>query len=223
VHRPAARRPRRHTGAALTAAVAAIATGCGGGGGGGGRAAVAVVAVEAQPCARPQRDRGLGVVVAAGLVATAAHTVDGDLRALTVDGVPGSVVALDPRTDLAVVRAAVDAEPVAWPSGDVDPIGAATLHLADGSHAVEVVRSGLLVVDDATDRTTYRRLVHTFTPGVAPGVSGAPLTTPDDRLLGVVVLDRRDTDEAHAVTAGELRTLVDAVDRGPAAASDCPD
>ena len=162
----------------------------------------------------PERDRGLGVVVADGLVATAAHTVDGDLRALTVDGIPGSVVALDPRTDLALVRADLDAEPVAWAADDVDPMGAATLHLADGPHEVEVVRSGPLVVEDATDRATYRRLVHTFTPGVAAGVSGAPLTTPDDLLLGIVVLDRRDTDEAHTVTAGELQALARRRGRG---------
>ena len=175
------------------------------------------------PAPGPSRDRGLGVVVADGLVATAAHTVDGDLRALTVDGVPGSVVALDARTDLALVRADLDVEPVPWPAGDVEPIGAATLHLADGPHPVEVVRSGPLVVEDATDRATYRRLVHTFTPGVAAGASGAPLTTPDDLLLGIVVLDRRDTDEAHAVTAGELRTLLDATAGGPAVAPNCPD
>ena len=121
------------------------------------------------------------------------------------------------------MRADLDVEPVPWPAGDVEPIGAATLHLADGPHPVEVVRSGPLVVEDTTDRATYRRLVHTFTPGVAAGASGAPLTTPDDLLLGIVVLDRRDTAEAHAVTAGELRTLLDATAGGPAVAPNCPD
>ena len=48
----------------------------------------AVVAVAAQPCRRPTRDLGIGVVVADGLVLTAAHTVDGDRRAVTVDGRP---------------------------------------------------------------------------------------------------------------------------------------
>jgi hypothetical protein len=184
---------------------------------------VPVVAVAAQPCDRPQHDRGLGVVVADDLVATAAHTVDGDLRALTVDGVPAAVVATDARTDLALVRVALDADPVAFAADDVDPLGPANVGLADGVLAVEVVRTGELVVDDTTDRATYRRLVQTFAPGVDAGVSGAPLTTTDGRLLGVVVLDRRDTDEAHAVATSELRSLVDAGGGRPAAAPRCPD
>ena len=184
--------------------------------------AVDVVAIEAQPCSHPQHDRGLGVAVADGVVATAAHTVDGDLRALTVDGAPAGVVALDPRTDLALVRADVGARPVAPADDATAPIGPALVHLADGPHPVDVVRSGPLVVHDVTDRARYRRLVHTFTPGVLPGASGAPLTTTDGRLLGIVVLDRRDTDEAHAVTAGELRALLADAGDGPAAAPDCP-
>jgi S1-C subfamily serine protease len=197
-----------------------VPAGCGGGGD--DAEAVAVVTIAAQPCARPQRARGLGVAVAEGLVATAAHTVEGDLRRLTVDGVAGRVVAVDPRADLALLQADVDARPVVFAADDVDPIGSARLHLADGPHPVDVVRTGPLVVDDVTEHVRHRRDVHTFSPGVESGASGAPLTTTDGRLLGVVVLDRTDTDEAHAVTARELRSLVEQVGEGSPAPPGCP-
>ncbi|MBA3604685.1 MAG: hypothetical protein H0W46_01670, partial [Acidimicrobiia bacterium] len=157
-------------------------------------------------CQRPVPDRGLGVVVGDGLVATAAHTVEGELRGLTVDGAPATVVAIDARTDLAVLGVPTAATPMAL--ADVVAPVSAVLHDLDGAHDVEVVRTGTLVVHDTTDRVRHERQVHTFTPGVPAGTSGAPITTADRALLGIVVLDRADRDAADAVTSAELAALL---------------
>lgn len=173
-------------------------------------ATVPVVAVAAQPCMRPTRDRGLGVVVGDDLVATAAHTVEGRRRELTVDGRPATVVAIDARTDLALLAA----ETTGAVSRLVDePAPAAVVHTDDGPVIVDIVGTVTLVVNDVTTGQRHERRAHAFTPGVADGTSGAPLTTIDGDILGIVVLDRRDDDVAYAVTAAELRDLL-AAERG---------
>jgi S1-C subfamily serine protease len=174
-----------------------------------------VVEVAAQPCDRPTRSLGLGVVVADDLVATAAHTVEGPLRTLTVDGAPATLVATDARTDLALLAADVDA-----PAAELatEPLETATVLDAP----VRVVRSGTLVVHDATDRARYERDVHVITPGVAEGASGAPLVDDEGRVAGIVVLDNQDDGVAYAVTAAELSALMAAPDPDPSAAEVCP-
>ena len=71
------------------------------------------------------------------------------------------------------------------------------------------MRTGRLVVDDVTDGVRHEREVHTFTPGVEPGTSGAPLVDDEGRLAGIVVLTNRTDGTAYAVTAAELRRLID--------------
>jgi S1-C subfamily serine protease len=164
------------------------------------------VDVAAQPCDRPTRSLGLGVVVADGIVATAAHTVEGRLRALTVDDVPAQVVALDARTDLALLAADLTAAPTELATG-VPDIG--TVITADGPRDARIVRTGPLLVHDTTDGERYERQVHTFTPGVDDGTSGAPLVDADARLLGIVVLDNPSDGVAYAVTSGEVAALLD--------------
>jgi S1-C subfamily serine protease len=207
---PAARRPRL-----VAAALVALIGGCSDDG---PVARPTVVGVAAQPCTTPNRARGLGVVVADGLVATAAHTVDGPLRDLTVDGVAATVAAIEPRTDLALLAVALDAAPAELSN---DPTATATV-LGSRPAPVRIVRTGTLVVHDATDRARYEREVHTFTPGVEQGTSGAPLVDADGRVLGVVVLDSRDHDVGYAVTAGELAAVVErSSGRTPAAEGEC--
>ena len=77
---------------------------------------------------------------------------------------------------------------------------------------VEILRTGPLVVRDSTDRARYQREVHTFTPGVEDGASGAPLVDDDGRVLGIVVLDNRGRGVAYAVTGEELSRLLRAGD-----------
>jgi S1-C subfamily serine protease len=206
--------PRRVAGALIVGATLAAC----GGDDEASSADVSVVAVAAQPCDRPTRDRGLGVVVGNGLVATAAHTVDGPRRRLTVDDVPAEIVSVDQRTDLALLAA-----DVAGPGAELslEAPGRATVMTPGSALGVELVRTGRLVVHDATARTRHERQVHTFTPGVAEGTSGAPLVDEDGRLLGIVVLDNRTDGTAYAVAATELAGLL-AEERGAAAPVGCP-
>jgi S1-C subfamily serine protease len=177
------------------------------------------VEVAAQPCNRPNRAFGLGVVVADGVVATAGHTVDGTLRELTVDGIPAAVIVVDPRTDLALLAVDHDAEPARLTHGSPR---VATVAMPSGLVEVEILRTGPLVVHDATDRARYEREVHTFTPGVEDGTSGAPLVDREGRLLGIVILDRPGRGVADAVTARELSALLDRSGGGSAAGGgDC--
>jgi S1-C subfamily serine protease len=189
VRRPAARLPRRVAGALI--ALAACADD------GPRDAAPRVVDVAAQPCRRPTADLGRGVVVADGLVLTAAHVVDGPRRTVEVDDHPAQVVGLDDRTDLALLAA-----PVTGPAVELGAPSAAAQSVVDAS--VRVLRSGPLVVHDATTGEVHRRDVHTFRPMVVPGTSGSPLLDDRGRLLGIVVLDNRTNGTAYAVTAAEI-------------------
>jgi S1-C subfamily serine protease len=165
----------------------------------------AVVRVAAQPCDTPNRSFGFGVVIAEDLVATAAHTVEGARRQVSVDGHPAQVVAIDARTDLALLAVDVDAAPGRIADGSPHH---AIVAVPDRSIDVEILRTGPLVVRDTTDRARYRREVHTFTPGVEDGTSGAPLVDDDGRVLGIVVLDNPGRGVAYAVTGKELANLV---------------
>ena len=210
MHRQVARRPRR-----LAGTLTLVAAACAGSSGGG---TATVVEVVAQPCDTPNRDIGLGVVVGDGLVMTAAHTVEGPRRAITVDGESAELVALDARTDLALLSADVDGEPAVLAQ---DVPSSAVLRTADGEQTVEIVRTGGLVVNDATEGTRHRREVHTFTPGVRAGTSGAPLVDADGAVIGVVVLANRGDGTAYAVTADEIADVLGGAQRH-AAPPRCP-
>jgi S1-C subfamily serine protease len=211
MHRPPPRRPR-----SLAVALILLGAACASDADSGTTQAevVELVEVVAQPCDRPTRSFGYGVVVADDVVVTAAHTIEGDLRTLTADGAPATVIASDPRTDLALLRSELDARPA-----DLTPAPLEAGTVLD--RPVQVTRTGVLVVHDATDRARYVREVHTFSPGVEEGTSGAPLVAPDGRVAGVVVLDNAGDGVAYAVTAGELASLLDAP--RTAAPTGCPD
>jgi Trypsin-like peptidase domain len=221
VHRPSARRARAVLTLAVSVAAPAplalaacaddgpIATS----GGPDALGVVDVVTVAAQRCETPNRAHGLGVVVAPGTVVTAGHTVEGNLRALEVDGRPGVVRLLDRTTDLAVL----DVLGLPGPSGpdimrpatrsDSALVDTAMLVRPDGASDVRLLRRETLVVDHASDDATYRRHVVVFAPGVIEGDSGAPLVGEEGSLVGVVILTRDDR-EAYAVTAAEVADLL---------------
>jgi S1-C subfamily serine protease len=197
MHCPAPRRPRR-----LAALIALTACS-----GGSAAAPPEVVAVSAQPCSSPNRSLGWGVVVAEGLVATAAHTVEEPLRDLRVDGRPATLVTVDARTDLALLAAPeVGTEPADL--SERTP-SRATLLTPGAELPVALVSTGPLVVHDTTAGLRHERQVHRISPAVASGTSGAPLVDDDNRVLGIVVLSEPADDIAYAVTAGELGALIE--------------
>jgi hypothetical protein len=83
-------------------------------------------------------------------------------------------------------------------------VGDARVVTRVGSIDVDVLRTGTLVVHDATDRARYEREVHTVRPAVAAGTSGAPVVDEAGRVLGIVVLANRADDWSYAVTSAEI-------------------
>ena len=203
MRRPPARRPRLVAGALTAAAATAVGSSCADD----GPAAVPelrVVAVEAQPCDRPLPAEGIGVVLGDGVVITAGHVVEGPRRTVTVDGADATVVAVDPRTDLAVLRAD---EPGAAELTD-ELAGSLRVATTGGDIAVTVTRTGPLVVHDTTDQARYEREVHVVRPDVPDGTSGAPLVDDAGRVAGVVVLVNRGDASTYVVTSSEVRDVL---------------
>lgn len=172
-----------------------------------------VVVIESQRCRAPNVARGVGVVVGDDVVLTAGHTVEGDLRELTVDGEPAHVVLIDYNADLALLgttllpgRERVDGLPLSAGSPEhlvlIGPAGPEDVHV-DSRETLEF--------EHHTDRATYRRDVVVFTPGVDEGSSGAPLVDEHGRLAGIVILNDDATDQGIAVTSSEIPIVLDAV------------
>ncbi len=168
-----------------------------------------IVAVETQRCEQPNRFHGVGIVVGDDLVLTAGHTVEGELRELTVDGEPARVVTIDRRTDLAIVSSEVPtaSSPTLQPVVPDD----GRLLGPEGPRNVDIDRQVTLVVEHATDQATYRRDVVIFTPGVVDGDSGSPIVDDAGRLVGVVIADQEG--EGIAVTAAEISQAARSDDR----------
>ena len=168
------------------------------------------VSVRASGCAAVD-DVASGVVVAPGHVLTVAHVLR-DATTVTIDGVPGVVVALDARLDAAVVAAATDGPPVTLASD----VGAGPARI--GRQVVTVRRVVVAEVEEPRDATTYTRRALVLDADVGHGDSGAAVLADDGALLGMVFASStRTEDVAYAVTADELAPLVSAALAAPAA------
>lgn len=170
-----------------------------------------VVAVETQRCRQPNRFRGVGTVVSDDadgvLVATAGHTVEGDLRELRVDGRPAEVVALDRRSDLALLRidgAAGDATTPAELATAVPATARLVTH--GGETAVMIDRHVTFVIEHVSDGATYRRDTVVVGTPVERGTSGAPLLDAAGRLVAIVYAT--EGGETFAATFNEVAALV---------------
>ena len=162
------------------------------------------VEVRASGCSLVD-DVSSGIVVADGIVLTAAHGLRGAV-AVTADGVPGAVVAVDHRIDAAIVAVPTTGRPVAF-AADVAP-GRARI---DGRPVV-VERLVVAAVDEPRDDTTYRRRALVIDGDVASGDSGSGVFGTDGRLLGMVfATSTRRESVAYAVAASELQPFVESV------------
>jgi len=224
VHRPPARRPRGLAGTLIAGALAgAAATSCADDGPV-VASEVRAVAIASQPCDRPLPAEGMGVVLGDGIIATAGHLVEGARRTVTADGAPATILSVDARTDVAILRADVTGGAALADQ----PVGAVHVTTPDGDVAALIVRTGALVVHDTTDRAAHRRQAHTLRPDVAAGTSGAPLVDGAGAVVGIVVLANRRAGTSYASTAAEIRTVLagrstDVAATGAPAGTACPD
>lgn len=183
-----------------------VAAACGGDAGSADPPTVEPLAVEAQACDRPQPRIGLATPIDDGLVLTAGHVVEGELRRLEVDGRSGVVVAHDPSLDLAVVAVEHGDDTLAIGTASQ---GAATIVTADGPQQVSEVRPITLRVDDLDDGEVYERPALRLAIDVAPGDSGAPVVDGSGELIGVVTLRRSSDDGSYATSLGPLPSLLE--------------
>jgi S1-C subfamily serine protease len=173
---------------------------------------IQVTRVEATGCDRPQPRLGVGAVVADGVVLTAAHVVEGDLRELRVDDEQASVVGLDVESDLALLalEGAHDAEPswnVAPASAGVP--GPVDILTPDGAIRTELARTLTLRVEDISAGGTTERAALELATVVEEGDSGSPVVDAGGRLLGVFVLRRPSTGVSYASRIPAFTDLLD--------------
>jgi S1-C subfamily serine protease len=182
------------------------------------------VKVEGVACRRIQE--GSGFVVAPGLVVTNAHVVAGEDETVIErsDGseTTATVVAFDPRRDLAVLSApGVDRPPLSRLDVGEGATGAVFGHPGGGPIELSPFHVGREVTATGTDiydRDRTERRVLILASDLAPGDSGAALIDPQGRVVGVafaIAPDRPgvayalDMPELDAVLAGDLTQQVD--------------
>lgn len=187
-------------------------------------AVTSTVKVEGVACRRIQE--GSGFAVAPGLVVTNAHVVAGEDETIVQrsDGseVRASVVAFDPRRDLAVLSAPnLNRQPLARVDVEEGAIGAVFGHPGGGplrAAPFQVGRTVNATGTDIYDQERTERKVLILSSNLAPGDSGAALIDPQGRVVGVafaIAPDRPgvayalDIEELEAVLAGDLTHEVD--------------
>jgi S1-C subfamily serine protease len=182
------------------------------------------VKVEGVACRRIQD--GSGFVAAPGLVVTNAHVVAGEDQTVVQrsDGseVRATVVAFDPRRDLAVLSAPGLDRP-ALPLTDVEEGGTGAVFGHPGGGPLraapyQVGRTVTATGTDIYDRERTERKILILASGLAPGDSGAGLVDAQGRVVGVAfaiapdkpgVAYALDIEELQAVLAGNLSQEVD--------------
>ena len=191
------------------AAVAALAGACGD-----GIPRITTVEVAATPCDRPTARLGVGTVIDGGLVLTAAHVVEEDLRVVNVDGRPARVVALDARVDAAVLALDSPIDDRAATISDIDLADrtADAVRIVTPTQVIDttVERIVTLAVDDTTDGVVRRRQALALGGVVPAGTSGAPVVDGDRQVVGIVTITHLGRDITYATRTGDLRALIDA-------------
>ena len=153
-----------------------------------------------------------------GLVVTAAHAVRGSTT-VRADGVPARVVALDNRTDVAVLVPATTEKvsPLALASvGGAPQVWVARFSGTSGASTVSEAGAGLVVtatIDEPVDDTTYWRQAFSVGVAIDRGDSGAPVIDSGGRVVGMLFAAARDgSATAYAVAAGDIRSPLSQVD-----------
>jgi S1-C subfamily serine protease len=172
---------------------------------------VATVAIVAAPCDRPSARLGVGTVVGDGLVLTAAHVVEDELRNVEVDGRPARVVVLDTRTDAAMLAFEPPSDHGATMVDDVAVADAVRIVTPTGVFDTTVRRIVTLTVEDATDDVVHRRAALVLDGVVPGGTSGAPVVDGDGGVVGMVTISHTVRNVTYATRTGELQAVIESV------------
>jgi S1-C subfamily serine protease len=169
-------------------------------------------------CGRIQE--GSGFLVEGGHVVTNAHVIAGvsapRVQSHQGEEFAGTVVAFDPRRDLAVLRLAsppADEMPLAPRPADRGSTGVVIGYPGGGelTGVKAAVRRTLNAVGrDIYSRATVEREIHDLQTRVVPGNSGGPFVTPQGVVAGVVFAASSSSDgTGYALTVDELRPVLD--------------
>jgi S1-C subfamily serine protease len=189
-----------------------------------------VVVIGAEGCGLVPRIAS-GFRVRAGVVVTAAHTLRG-AKTVTVDQVVVSVLAMDHRSDVAVLAepgvdsatsiasdTEVFSEVALGPAVVRKPIRMAqhdSLRSAVVLQPVRVRTVAPIEIEEPLDKTTYRRNGFVFeadSGSIVSGDSGSPVVDEQQRLIGMVfAAGRGNASTAYAVSASEIQQVMDSVE-----------
>ena len=165
---------------------------------------------------------GSGFVYATDRVLTNAHVVAGAAAArVVIPGDPtryeGTVVAIDPRIDLAVIHVpGLPAPPLAFAGRVPDTGDSAVVAGFPGGGDLLAESARIRARIDARGEDIYGRSgvvreVYSFRGNVVPGNSGGPLLSPRGRVFGVVfAAGLGEPDTGYAITAQQASHIADA-------------
>ena len=193
------------------------------------RVAASTVKIEGEACFLDRS--GSGFTVADDLVVTNAHVVSGERKTSVVrpDGrrFQAVVAVYDQQRDLALLRVkGLGQEPLPLGTAKAGSAGAVFGH-PDGQIDLEVSPAAIRQQLTATIRNAdldrpVRRNVYVLAADLAPGDSGGALVTPDGEVAGVAfAVSNVRAGVAFAITADELRPLLQQDRNGVADTGDC--
>lgn len=179
------------------------------------------LAVRASGCSLIE-SIGTGFAIGNGRVVTVAHLVRGS-TSVTVDDSPARVLALDLRSDVAVVEVDVEVAVEVQHEGTTVRHAVTFSAATVGEHAMALVRrdrdaSGLpatvgrtplIKFEEPMDHTFYERqgmFLDRLT--IVKGDSGAPVVNGDGDVIGMIFATSRQSDRAYAVSASEITALL---------------
>lgn len=203
------RRVRRAAWCGVTLAMA----GCGASAGTAGPPTVRVVGVSSDGCSLiPALSSGF--VIDGGWVVTVAHATRGS-NTIDVDGSPAELVAIDLRSDVAILRpsATDDSDAPAMADAAVgDPV-TVIVRRDGGPQRLEgsVSRTPTINFEEPTDHTYYRRggLILTGVT-IAKGDSGSPVVGRGGDIVGMMFAMSRERGLGYAVDADEIAAMIPA-------------
>jgi serine protease Do len=167
--------------------------------------------------------RGSGIVTADGQVLTNAHNLRGSEVTVTfADGrsTIGTVVAVDPDGDLAVVKVDTGgAKAIAWGAGDAPKVGDAVFGVAATRGGARVTFGLVSSIERSFRGPGGRRIAGSVehTAPLAPGSSGGALVDAAGRLVGLNTNRIGEGFYLALPADGALKTRVEALGRGESA------